>query len=112
MIHIQEFDKLYVEIIRLKLEWAQKHSFFLKKANSIKLIGFDILVLNISIKEKMFEVNKIWLELKSIRDILVFLDFAYFYKRLIKNFSRIITPFISIFQTTNKIVKANFVNTG
>lgn len=40
-----------------------------------------------------------WLEPKSARDIQIFLGFASFYKRFIRNLSRIIISFISILQT-------------
>lgn len=41
-----------------------------------------------------------WLELLSIRDIWVIIDFTNFYQSFIKDFSRINTSLISILKTT------------
>ena len=43
-----------------------------------------------------------WPELKSVRDILVFLGFANFYWQFIQGFSRIAALFTSILKTTNE----------
>lgn len=52
-------------------------------------------------EEEIIKATKIWPEFQSIRDIPVFLSFANFYKKFIKNFSKIATIFISILQTTS-----------
>ncbi len=54
-------------------------------------------------KEKRIEVVRDWPELQSVRDIQVFLGFANFYRRFIRNFSRIAAPLTSMLQTTNKL---------
>ena len=46
------------------------------------------------------EVVKNWSEPKLVRDIQVFLDFANFHWRFIKNFSRITTLLILMLKTT------------
>ncbi len=53
----------------------------------------------IKIEEERIETIRNWLEPQSIRDIQVFLSFANFYRRFIRNFNRIATPLTSIFQT-------------
>ena len=53
-------------------------------------------------EEEKIEVIKKQPKPKSVRDILIFLGFANFYKRFIKNFNKIIAPLISMLQITNK----------
>lgn len=43
-----------------------------------------------SIKEEKIKAVKTWLELKLVRDILIFLGFPNFYLRFIKGYSRIV----------------------
>lgn len=50
----------------------------------------------IGIEEKRIEIIKNWSEPKSVRDIQVVLSFINFYKRFIKNFSRIPTSVTSM----------------
>ena len=54
----------------------------------------------ISIEEERIEAVKTWPELKSIRDIQVFLGFANFYRRFIQGFSKIAMPLTSMLKTT------------
>ena len=55
---------------------------------------------DINIEAKRFEVVKEWPELKSIRDIQVFLGFSNFYWRFIQGFSKIVAPLTSMLKTT------------
>ena len=64
-------------------------------------MGFVISAQRIRIGEKKIEAIRNWLELQSVRDIQVFLGFTNFYKRFIKNFSRITVPLTLIFRTIN-----------
>ncbi len=66
-------------------------------------MGFVISAQGIRMEEKKIEVIRNWPEPQSVRDIQVFLDFANFYKRFIRNFSRIAAPLTSILRTTNKL---------
>ncbi len=52
--------------------------------------------------EKKIEAVKDWSEPQAVRDIQLFLGFANFYKRFIRNFSRIAALFISMLRTTNE----------
>ena len=54
------------------------------------------------IEEKKIKVVKHGPEPQSIRDILIFLDLANFYRRFIKNFNKITAPLTSMLQTINK----------
>ncbi len=51
-------------------------------------------------EEERIEAVRDWPELQLVRDIQVFLDFANFYRRFIKNFSRIAAALTSRLQTT------------
>ena len=53
-------------------------------------------------EEKKIETIKDWPELLSVRDIQVFLNFANFYRRFIKNFSKIAVLLTLMLRTTNK----------
>lgn len=54
------------------------------------------MVNDIMIEDKRIKAVKDWPKLKSLRDIMVFLDFFNFYKRFLKNFNRTIMPYILI----------------
>lgn len=49
-------------------------------------------------KEKKVEAIKTWAKLKSVSNIQVFLGLTNFYKKFLKNFSRIAVSYITIFQ--------------
>lgn len=63
-------------------------------------MDFVISTNGIKIEEKSIKVIKYWLEPKSVSDIQVFLSFANFYGRFIKNFSSIARLLILILETT------------
>ncbi len=53
-------------------------------------------------EEERIEAVRDWPEPQSVRDVQVFLGFANFYRRFIRNFSRIATPLTLMLRTTNK----------
>ena len=53
----------------------------------------------IKIKEKKIEVVKDWPEPQLVRDIQVFLSFANFYRKFIRNFNKITASFILMLRT-------------
>ncbi len=57
------------------------------------------------IEEERIETVRDWPEPQSVRDIQVFLGFANFYRRFIKNFCRIAALLTSILRTTNKLTR-------
>ena len=62
----------------------------------------------ISIEVEKIEVIKSWSELKSLRNIQVFLGFANFYWQLIQSFSMIAAPLTSILKITRSPDKPAF----
>ncbi len=56
----------------------------------------------IKIEEERIEAVRDWPEPQSVKDIQVFLSFANFCRRFIRNFNRIAAPLISMLQTTSK----------
>ncbi len=50
-------------------------------------------------EEEKIKVVKTWLEPQSVRDIQVFLGFANFYRKFIKNFNRIVILLTSMLRT-------------
>ncbi len=64
-----------------------------------KFLGFVVLAQRLRMEEEKIKAVKNWPEPQSIRDIWVFLDFTNFYKRFIRNFSRIAAPLTSMLQT-------------
>lgn len=58
---------------------------------------------SIKIKEEKIEIVKTWLESKLVRDIEIFLGFANFYRRLMRNFSRIAAPIALMFWIMDKL---------
>ena len=54
-------------------------------------------------KDKKIEVVKNWPELKSVRDIQIFIGFANFYQWFIWGFNKIVVPLISILKTTKTL---------
>ena len=56
--------------------------------------------------EETIEFINAWPESQSIRDILVFLDFANFYRQFIKSFSRTTAPLTLMLKTTVPLITA------
>jgi hypothetical protein len=61
-------------------------------------LEFVISIRGIEIDESKVEVIIEWPESRSFRDIQVFLDFANFYRRFIRDYSRIAASLISMFK--------------
>ena len=68
--------------------------------DKVCFLGYIVLSKKISMKAEKIKVVKDWPELKSIRDVQVFLGFANFYRWFIQGFYRIAAPLISILKTT------------
>ena len=100
----QEQD--HVEAVRWVLDILRKNGLFanLKKCwfhkNKVQFLGYVVSNQGIQIEDERIEVIKNWLELKSVRDIQVFIGFANFYWWFIQGFSRIAAPLILILKTT------------
>lgn len=82
--------------------YLSKKVFFYE--NKIQFLRFDILAWGIKIKKKKIKVIKFLAEQKSIRDILVLLNFANFYWRFIKSFNNIVNPLILMLKVTTTLL--------
>ncbi len=89
------------------LEQLRKHGLYanLKKCrfheDEVQFLSFVVSAQGIKMEEEKIEAVRDWPEPKSVRDIQVFLGFANFYRRFIRNFSRIAAPLTSMLRTTN-----------
>lgn len=62
----------------------------------MRFLSFVILAQEMGIEVEKIKAIKSWPKLKSVRDILIFLGFANFYKRFIRNLDRIPVSLILI----------------
>ncbi len=112
LIYTEDLSQPHVEAVRWVLEQLQKHCLFanLKKCRfhqgEVRFLGFVVSAHGIRMEEGRIKAVKTWPEPKSVRDIQVFLVFANFYRKFIKNFSRIATPLTSILWTTSELLDA------
>ena len=89
LLYIKDPKQGYIKVVHWVLEIFRKYSLFanLKKCyfyqNEVRLLGFIISTNGIWMKEERIDVIKKWPELKSVWDILVFINFANFYRRFI-----------------------------
>jgi hypothetical protein len=90
--------KLYVKLF--------KYEFFVI---SVIFLEFVISIRGIEMDESKIEIIIEWLESRFFRDIQVFLNFANFYRRFIRNYSRIAAPLTSIFKGNVNKRKIDFL---
>lgn len=76
--------------------------------DEVQLLEFVVLAKRITMKEENIEIVRDLAEPKLVGDIKIFLSFANFDKRFIKNFSRIIALLTLILQTTGKFAGNEF----
>ncbi len=107
LIYIEDPGQPHVDAIQWVLKQLQKHGLYanLKKCrfheDEIRFLGFVVSAQGIKMEEERIEVVKTWPEPQLVRDIQVFLGFANFYKRFIRNFNRIVVPLTSMLRTTD-----------
>ncbi len=110
LIYTEDPGRPHVDGVRWVLEQLQKHGLYanLKKCqfheDEVRFLGFVVSAQRIRIEEEKSEAVRDWPEPQSIRDIQMFLGFANFYRRFIKNFSRIAAPLTSMLRTTNESI--------
>ena len=110
LIYTEDPGKAHVEAVRWVLDVLRKYGLYanLKKCrfhkDEIRFLGFVVSRDGIRMKEERIDAVKKWLEPQSVRDIQVFIDFANFYRRFIKGFSRIAAPLTAILKTTESSV--------
>ena len=76
----------------MKKRWFHK--------DEVRFLGYIVLAQGIKIEDERIEAVKSWLELKLLRDIQVFLNFANFYQQFFQDFSRIASLLFFIFKTS------------
>ncbi len=106
LIYTEDPEQPHVEVMWWVLEQLRKYGFYanLKKCwfyeDEVRFLGFVVLAQGIKMEEKRIETVRDWPESQSVRDIQVFLSFANFYRRFIRNFRKIAAPLTLMFQTT------------
>ncbi len=109
LIHTENLRQPHVEVVQWILEQLWKHGLYanLKRCwfheNEVQFLSFVVLAQDIRMEEKRIKAVRDWPELQSVRNIQVFLVFVNFYRRFIRNFSRIAAPLTLMFRTTNKL---------
>lgn len=104
LIYIADLSQPHMKAVCLVLDQLRKHRLFtnLKKCrfhqNDVQFLGYIVSAKWIRMKSKRRKTVKSWLKPKSVRDIQMFLPFANFYRRFIKNFGRIATSLTSMLQ--------------
>ena len=107
LIYTEDPGRPHVEAVRWVLEQLRKHGLYanLKKCrfheDEVRFLGFVVSAQGIRMEEERIEAVRDWPEPQSVRDIQVFLGFANFYRRFIRNFSRIAAPLTSMLRTTD-----------
>ncbi len=109
LIHIENLRQLHIKEVWWVLEQLRKYGLYanLKKCwfheDEVQFLGFVISTQEIKMELERIEAIKNWPKPQSVRDIQMFLGFANFYRRFIKNFSRIVAPItIMLWTTGNK----------
>ncbi len=107
LIYTEDPGQPHVEAVRWILKQLRKHGLYanLKKCqfheDEVRFLGFVVSAQGIKMEEESIEAVKAWPEPQTVRDIQVFLGFANFYRRFIRNFSRIAVLLTSMLQTTD-----------
>ncbi len=105
LVYTENAGQPHVDKVHWILEQLRKHGFYanLKKyrfhQDEVRFLGFVVSAQVIRMEEERIEAVKALAERKSVRDILVFLGFANFYRWFIKGFSKILAPLTSMLKT-------------
>ncbi len=108
LIYNEDPWQLHVEAVQWVLEQLRKYGLYanLKKCwfheDEVWFLGVVVLAQGIRMEETRIKVVRDWPKPQSVNEIQVFLGFPNFYKRFIRNFSRIAAPLTSKLRTTNK----------
>ena len=106
LIYTKDAGQAHINAVCWVLEELRKHGLFakLKKCRFYKdkicFLGYVLSAQEIRIEDEKIEAVRNWPELKSIRDIQVFLGFANFYWRFIQSFNKIAGPLTLILKTS------------
>ena len=105
--------KDHVEHVRWVLERLREHSLFanLKKCSfhtdEVKFLGYLVSSKGVQIEKSRVESIKNWPEPTSVREIQVFIGFANFYRRFIREFSRIAAPLTALVKDPSNSKRKN-----
>ncbi len=117
LIYTKDLGQPHVDAVQWILEQMQKHGLYanLKKCqfleDEVQFLGFVILPQGIRMDKEKIEAVRDWPEPQWVRDIQVFLSFANFYRRFIRNLSKIAALLTSILRTTNEPTGEEIQNT-
>ena len=116
LIYTKDPDQAHVNAVWWVLEELRKNGLFanLKKCrfhkNEVCFLGYIVSAQGVKIEEERIDAVKNWLELKSIRNIQVFLGFANFYYCFIQGFSKIAAPLISMLRMSLTSITQKLIN--
>ena len=105
LIYTSEKGAKHKEAVRWVLEQLRKYGLYanLKKCrfgtDEVHFLGYIVSPSGIHMEPERIESIKNWPEPQSIREIQVFIGFANFYRRFIRNFSAIAGPLTSMLKT-------------
>ena len=114
LIYFENFA-IHVENVKWILNRFQKHDFFINlnkckwHIDKINFLNYIIFFKNITMQKNKIKNIRNWFMFRSINDIQQFVDLINFYKRFIRNFSRIAISFISMLKNFEKTyIKSKF----
>ncbi len=106
LIYTQDTGAKHVEAVKWVLDRLRQHGLFvnLQKCrfctDEVHFLGYVIAPTGVRMEEERIQSVTNWPELKSLRDIQVFVGFANFYRRFIQGFSRIASPLTELTKTS------------
>ncbi len=98
LIYTQDTGAKHVEAVKWVLDKLKQHGLFVNlqkcrfSTDEVHFLGYVIAPSGVSMEEDRIQSVRDWPELKSVRDIQVFVGFANFYRRFIRGFSKIAAP--------------------
>ena len=98
LIYTQDTGAKHVEAVKWVLDKLRQHGMFVNhrkcrfSTDKVHFLDYVIAPTGVSMKEDRIQAVTNWPELKSLRNIQVFLGFANFYRRFIRGFSRLAAP--------------------
>ena len=103
-----ENEQQHWEHVRLMLKALLRYRLYVKlkkcEFNKKEIIFFDFVVERNDIQMKRSRIDAIvdWFEFESAKNIMIFLDFAEFYRRFVKEFSQIVTSLTNLTKDAKK----------
>jgi hypothetical protein len=103
-----ESENVHTQHVRLVLARLLQYRLYIKlkkcefSISRIEFLDFIVSALNVKMKLERIIIIMNWLELESHKDVQIFLEFTNFYRRFIKNFSRIVSDLSSLFKSSIK----------